>query len=147
MTVYWLHATQLEMVKMPEPVGLLFYRKNASSFSVVWFDELMLVEHVIFLLLKSGQINCHLMLKYYTCLDENYWHVSTYLRLYFSLCIYCIQMGQWHAADEYDGQVREITFRTLCNSPMCPPDTAMTEWQHVVLSPDKKKLVQLLSSC
>lgn len=50
-------------------------------------------------------------------------------------------MGQWHAADEYDGQVREITFRSLCNSPMCPPDTAVTEWQHFVLSPDKKKLV------
>uniref|UniRef100_A0A5B7ALF4 C2 and GRAM domain-containing protein n=1 Tax=Davidia involucrata TaxID=16924 RepID=A0A5B7ALF4_DAVIN len=50
-------------------------------------------------------------------------------------------MGQWHAADEYDGQVREITFRSLCNSPMCPPDTAMTEWQHVILSPDKKVLV------
>ncbi|KAM7486657.1 hypothetical protein LguiA_002666 [Lonicera macranthoides] len=50
-------------------------------------------------------------------------------------------MGQWHAADEYDGKVREITFRSLCNSPMCPPDTAMTEWQHVVLSPDKKALV------
>ncbi|XP_027345796.1 BAG-associated GRAM protein 1 isoform X2 [Abrus precatorius] len=50
-------------------------------------------------------------------------------------------MGQWHTADEYDGQVREITFRSLCNSPMCPPDTAMTEWQHVVQSPDKKNLV------
>ncbi|XP_075662186.1 BAG-associated GRAM protein 1 [Castanea sativa] len=50
-------------------------------------------------------------------------------------------MGQWHAADEYDGQVREITFRTLCSSPMCPPDTAMTEYQHAVLSPDKKRLV------
>lgn len=50
-------------------------------------------------------------------------------------------MGQWHAADEYDGQVREITFRSLCNSPMCPPDTAMTEWQHIVLSPDKRVLV------
>ncbi|XP_022848745.1 BAG-associated GRAM protein 1-like [Olea europaea var. sylvestris] len=50
-------------------------------------------------------------------------------------------MGQWHAADEYDGQVREITFRSLCNSPMCPPDTAMTEWQHAVLSADKKTLV------
>lgn len=50
-------------------------------------------------------------------------------------------MGQWHAADEYDGQVREIKFRSLCNSPMCPPDTAMTEWQHSVLSVDKKKLV------
>ncbi|KAL9431940.1 hypothetical protein AB3S75_027029 [Citrus x aurantiifolia] len=50
-------------------------------------------------------------------------------------------MGQWHAADEYDGQVREITFRSLCNSPMCPPDTAMTEYQHAVLSPDKKIFV------
>ena len=52
-------------------------------------------------------------------------------------------MGQWHAADEYDGQVREITFRSLCNSPMCPPDTAMTEYQHAVLSPDKKIFVRL----
>ncbi|XP_059655176.1 BAG-associated GRAM protein 1 isoform X1 [Cornus florida] len=52
-----------------------------------------------------------------------------------------LTMGQWHPADEYDGQVREITFRSLCNSPMCPPDTAMTEWQHIVLSPDKKLLV------
>ncbi|KZV48473.1 hypothetical protein F511_18279 [Dorcoceras hygrometricum] len=52
-----------------------------------------------------------------------------------------LAMGQWHAADEYDGQVREITFRTLCNSPMCPPDTAMTEWQHAALSADKKTLV------
>jgi hypothetical protein len=50
-------------------------------------------------------------------------------------------MGQWHVADEYDGQVREITFRSLCNSPMCPPDTAMTEYQHAVLSLDKKMLV------
>ncbi|GAV66531.1 C2 domain-containing protein/GRAM domain-containing protein [Cephalotus follicularis] len=52
-----------------------------------------------------------------------------------------LNMGQWHPADEYDGQVREITYRSLCNSPMCPPDTAMTEYQHAVLSPDKKKLV------
>ncbi|KAL0547369.1 hypothetical protein IC582_017299 [Cucumis melo] len=50
-------------------------------------------------------------------------------------------MGQWHAADEYEGQVRELTYRSLCHSPMCPPDTAMTEYQHVVLSEDKKKLV------
>ncbi|KAE8714470.1 C2 and GRAM domain-containing protein [Hibiscus syriacus] len=52
-----------------------------------------------------------------------------------------LSMGQWHAADEYDGLVREITFRTICNSPMCPPDTAMSEYQHSVLSSDKKKLV------
>ncbi|OVA05138.1 C2 calcium-dependent membrane targeting [Macleaya cordata] len=52
-----------------------------------------------------------------------------------------LNLGQWHAADEYEGQVREITFRSLCHSPMCPPDTAMTEWQHAVLSADKKMLV------
>lgn len=54
---------------------------------------------------------------------------------------YYFQMGQWHPADEYEGQVREITFRSLCSSPMCPPDTAMTEYQHYVVSPDKKMLV------
>uniref|UniRef100_A0A1D1Z6W3 C2 and GRAM domain-containing protein At1g03370 n=1 Tax=Anthurium amnicola TaxID=1678845 RepID=A0A1D1Z6W3_9ARAE len=52
-----------------------------------------------------------------------------------------LNMGPWHVADEYDGQVREITFRTVCHSPMCPPDTAMTEWQHAVLSDDKTILV------
>ncbi|XP_074281395.1 BAG-associated GRAM protein 1 [Silene latifolia] len=52
-----------------------------------------------------------------------------------------VAIGQWHAADEYDGLVRELTFRSLCKSPMCPPDTAMTEWQHVVLSPEKTLLV------
>ncbi|GKB80283.1 BAG-associated GRAM protein 1-like protein [Tanacetum coccineum] len=52
-----------------------------------------------------------------------------------------LNMGQRHSADEYDGQVREITFRCLCNSPMCPLDTAMTEWQHILLSPDKHSLV------
>ncbi|KAI4373995.1 hypothetical protein MLD38_012046 [Melastoma candidum] len=50
-------------------------------------------------------------------------------------------IGQWHEANECDGRVREITFRSLCNSPMCPPETAMTEHQHVVLLPDKKTLV------
>lgn len=53
-------------------------------------------------------------------------------------------MGQWNSASEYDGQVREITFRTICNSPMCPPDTAVTEYQHAVLSLDKKTLVILI---
>ncbi|KAE8674637.1 hypothetical protein F3Y22_tig00111741pilonHSYRG00054 [Hibiscus syriacus] len=52
-----------------------------------------------------------------------------------------LTMGQWHAADEYEGQLREITFRSICNNPMCPPDSAMTEDQHFVLSSDKKKLV------
>ncbi|KAG5589622.1 hypothetical protein H5410_040136 [Solanum commersonii] len=52
-----------------------------------------------------------------------------------------LNIGPWHSADEYDGQVRAITFRTICNSPMCPPDSAMTEYQHAILSPDKKMLV------
>ncbi|CAH9117192.1 unnamed protein product [Cuscuta europaea] len=52
-----------------------------------------------------------------------------------------LTIGQWHSADEYDGEVRELKFRSLCNSPMCPPDTAMTEYQHAVLSSDKRKLV------
>ncbi|CAI9263073.1 unnamed protein product [Lactuca saligna] len=52
-----------------------------------------------------------------------------------------LNMGQWHCAEEYDGEVREITFRSLCNSPMCPPDTAMTEWQHLLMSPEKTSLV------
>ncbi|KAJ0034162.1 hypothetical protein Pint_26139 [Pistacia integerrima] len=52
-----------------------------------------------------------------------------------------LNIGQWHGADEYDGQVREITCRCLCNNPMCPPDTGISEYQHAVLSPDKKTLV------
>ncbi|XP_010524179.1 PREDICTED: BAG-associated GRAM protein 1 isoform X2 [Tarenaya hassleriana] len=52
-----------------------------------------------------------------------------------------LNIEPWHSAEEYDGQVREIKFRSICNSPMCPPDTAVTEWQHVVLSPDKKTLI------
>ncbi|XP_052199402.1 BAG-associated GRAM protein 1 isoform X2 [Diospyros lotus] len=58
-----------------------------------------------------------------------------------------LSVGPWHSADEYDGQVREITLRALCNSPMCPPDSAMTEWQHAILSPDKKQLVLSFVSC
>lgn len=50
-------------------------------------------------------------------------------------------VGQWHAANEYEGLVRELTFRSVCKSPMCPPDTAVTEWQHVVLSAAKTVLV------
>lgn len=67
--------------------------------------------------------------------------VEWVLIILFIYFIFCMQLGQWHAADEYDGEVREITFRSVCNSPMCPPDTAMTEWQHAVLSPDENSLV------
>ncbi|KAL0368688.1 UNVERIFIED_CONTAM: BAG-associated GRAM protein 1 [Sesamum calycinum] len=50
-------------------------------------------------------------------------------------------VGQWCASDEYNGQVREVSYRSLCHFPMCPPDIPVTEWQHVVLSADKKTLV------
>jgi hypothetical protein len=52
-----------------------------------------------------------------------------------------LQLGQWHIADEYDGQVRELNCKSICHSPMCPPYSAMTEWQHIVLSADKMDLV------
>ncbi|TVU08932.1 hypothetical protein EJB05_42359 [Eragrostis curvula] len=52
-----------------------------------------------------------------------------------------INLGQWHLADEYDGQVRELNCKSICRSPMCPPYSAMTEWQHMVLSADKTDLV------
>ncbi|CAI5990784.1 unnamed protein product [Closterium sp. NIES-65] len=36
----------------------------------------------------------------------------------------------------------QVTYRSLCDSPMCPPSTAMTEWQHTAFSaPDHKHLV------
>lgn len=70
------------------------------------------------------------------------WFLNWITALTESVCIlHYSQIGQWHVADEYNGQVREITFRSLCHSPMCPPDTAMTEWQHAVLSADKTNLV------
>lgn len=52
-----------------------------------------------------------------------------------------IKLEQWHVADEYSGLLREISFRSICNNPMCPPDTAMTEWQHSVFNPNKSVLV------
>nr|CAB3457598.1 unnamed protein product [Digitaria exilis] len=50
-------------------------------------------------------------------------------------------LGLWHIADEYDGQVRELNCKSICHSPMCPPYSAMTEWQHMVLPADKMDLV------
>ncbi|XP_058182646.1 BAG-associated GRAM protein 1 isoform X3 [Rhododendron vialii] len=52
-----------------------------------------------------------------------------------------VKIGQWHDDVEYGGQVREITFRALCEGFVGPPDTAITDRQHAVLSPDKKQLV------
>ncbi|KAH9314141.1 hypothetical protein KI387_022768, partial [Taxus chinensis] len=52
-----------------------------------------------------------------------------------------IKLAQWHPADQYSGLLREISFRSICNNPMCPPDTAMTEWQHAVFSANESVLI------
>jgi hypothetical protein len=38
-----------------------------------------------------------------------------------------LYIDQWHMAEKYDGEVREITCRSTCRSLMCPPYTALTE--------------------
>ncbi|XP_042386956.1 BAG-associated GRAM protein 1-like [Zingiber officinale] len=52
-----------------------------------------------------------------------------------------ICLGYWHTSDEYEGIVREVTFRSLCHSPLCPPDTAVTERQRAFQSYDNTSLV------
>ncbi|GBG88291.1 hypothetical protein CBR_g46857 [Chara braunii] len=51
-----------------------------------------------------------------------------------------LKMEPWHTTEEYGGLLRRTTFRTICTSPMCPPDSAITDWQHVTLSTDEKTL-------
>lgn len=41
-----------------------------------------------------------------------------------------LQIESWENSEEYGGLLRKVTFRSLCNSPMCPPTTKMTDWQH-----------------
>ncbi|KAL6578179.1 hypothetical protein OROMI_010507 [Orobanche minor] len=52
-----------------------------------------------------------------------------------------LEVGQWRTSDEYNGQVREVTYRTLCRFPLCHPDIPVTERQHAALTTDKKTLV------
>ncbi|GJP48351.1 hypothetical protein CLOM_g7651 [Closterium sp. NIES-68] len=53
-----------------------------------------------------------------------------------------LKVGEWKETEQYGGKMREVTYRSLCDSPMCPPSTAMTEWQHMDFSgPDHKQLV------
>ncbi|XP_044951065.1 BAG-associated GRAM protein 1-like isoform X1 [Hordeum vulgare subsp. vulgare] len=52
-----------------------------------------------------------------------------------------LKLSKWHVSDEYGGNVREVTFRSLCHSPLCPPDTAVTELQHASFSNDKRNLI------
>ncbi|KAL3700236.1 hypothetical protein R1sor_018258 [Riccia sorocarpa] len=55
-----------------------------------------------------------------------------------------LQIEKWHPTGQYVGENRKITFRALCNNPMCPPDSAMTEYQHASFSEDKKILVRFI---
>ncbi|KAG2659646.1 hypothetical protein PVAP13_1KG374100 [Panicum virgatum] len=52
-----------------------------------------------------------------------------------------LKLSKWCASEEYGGRVREVTFRSQCHSPLCPPDTAVTEWQHASFSKDKRNLI------
>ncbi|KAG0611574.1 hypothetical protein M758_7G150700 [Ceratodon purpureus] len=76
---------------------------------------------------------------------------------YFAVCLkdesqfmqmYCdnrkdseLQIEKWEDSEQYGGLVRKVTYRSICRSPMCPPDTAVTVWQHAALSSDKKVLI------
>ncbi|KAL2651574.1 hypothetical protein R1flu_019702 [Riccia fluitans] len=51
-----------------------------------------------------------------------------------------LQIESWHRTGQYIGENRKITFRAVCNNPMCPPDSAMTEYQHASFSEDKSIL-------
>ncbi|XP_062221084.1 BAG-associated GRAM protein 1-like isoform X2 [Phragmites australis] len=52
-----------------------------------------------------------------------------------------LKLSKWCASEEYGGKVRKVTFRSLCHSPLCPPDTAVTELQHASFSKDKRNLI------
>ncbi|RLN07870.1 C2 and GRAM domain-containing protein [Panicum miliaceum] len=52
-----------------------------------------------------------------------------------------LKLSKWCASEEYGGRVREVTFRSQCHSPLCPPDTAVIEWQHASFSKDKRNLI------
>jgi hypothetical protein len=57
------------------------------------------------------------------------------------ICGMAEQMEQWKDSEQYGGQTREVTYRSICHSPMCPPDTAVTVWQHAAFSSDKQTLI------
>ncbi|KAF0933556.1 hypothetical protein E2562_018803 [Oryza meyeriana var. granulata] len=52
-----------------------------------------------------------------------------------------LKLSKWYPSDEYGGKIREVIFRSLCHSPLCPPDTAVTEWQRASFSKDKTNLI------
>eukprot|EP00250_Pteridium_aquilinum_P012317 c20652_g1_i1 orf=396-2258(+) len=54
---------------------------------------------------------------------------------------YDLKVEQWHTAEQYTGLLRKVTLRSICSSPMCPPDTALTELQHAVFMNNRRMLV------
>uniref|UniRef100_A0A0D9VI41 C2 domain-containing protein n=1 Tax=Leersia perrieri TaxID=77586 RepID=A0A0D9VI41_9ORYZ len=52
-----------------------------------------------------------------------------------------LKLSKWYPSDEYGGKIREVMFRSLCHSPLCPPDTAVTEWQRASFSKDNANLI------
>jgi hypothetical protein len=52
-----------------------------------------------------------------------------------------LQAERWQPSEQYGGLVRKVTFRFLCTSPMCPYDSAMTDWQHVMYDEKEQVLV------
>jgi len=52
-----------------------------------------------------------------------------------------LQLEKWEDSEQYGGLTRKVTYRSICQSPMCPPDTAVTVYQHTAFSNNKKVLV------
>ncbi|KAJ4814316.1 C2 domain-containing protein / GRAM domain-containing protein [Rhynchospora pubera] len=52
-----------------------------------------------------------------------------------------LKINNWSPSEEHGGQIRKFTFKSPCNSPLCPPYTAVTELQHTTLSADKGTLL------
>eukprot|EP00850_Spirogloea_muscicola_P021793 SM000262S09872 [mRNA] locus=s262:127906:134118:+ [translate_table: standard] len=52
-----------------------------------------------------------------------------------------LKVEKWHVSEQFGGMVRKIDFRSLCNSPMCPPSTSMTDWQRTCFEDDKSTLL------
>jgi hypothetical protein len=52
-----------------------------------------------------------------------------------------MKLEEWGDSEQYGGLIRKVTYRSICQSPMCPPDTAVTVYQHAAFSNDKKVLV------
>lgn len=67
--------------------------------------------------------------------------IPTTLTVMRSFALHFLQINNWSPSEEHGGQIRKFTFKSLCNSPLCPPYTAVTEQQHATMSTDKGALV------